>query len=225
MNKWLWPPLQDIGNQFSLPYDWQSLLAIKRLVIVTSVLLGLCFTSLLHLFTSTQRPLVSENRLKNMEWRMAYCSLRGIVTQGTLLWIGGKQRKKYEGAHIKESTFFLFRATPTSYGSSQDRGPVGAVLQVYTTATAMRDLSCVCNLHHSSGQHWILNSPSEGQDRTCILMDPSLSHDRNSKELIFYTPHYMFWFSRNWAVMQNRKVFNFIQQSKLCQPGSLELYR
>ena len=29
-------------------------------------------------------------------------------------------------------------------------------LQAYTTATATRDPSCVCNLHHSARQHWIL---------------------------------------------------------------------
>ena len=30
-------------------------------------------------------------------------------------------------------------------------------LMAYTTATAMPDLSHICNLHHSSRQHWILN--------------------------------------------------------------------
>uniref|UniRef100_A0A8D0ZDY0 C2 DOCK-type domain-containing protein n=1 Tax=Sus scrofa TaxID=9823 RepID=A0A8D0ZDY0_PIG len=29
----------------------------------------------------------------------------------------------------------------------------------------------ICNLHHSSRQHWILNPLSEARDRTCILMD------------------------------------------------------
>ena len=38
------------------------------------------------------------------------------------------------------------------------------------TATAMQDLSQVCNLHHSSQQHWILNPLSEARDRTQILM-------------------------------------------------------
>ena len=33
--------------------------------------------------------------------------------------------------------------------------------QPYTTATAMPDLSRVCDLHHSSQQHWILNLLSE----------------------------------------------------------------
>ena len=43
-------------------------------------------------------------------------------------------------------------------------------LLAYTTATAMQDLSRVCNLHHSSLQCWILNPVSEARDKTCNLM-------------------------------------------------------
>ena len=43
-------------------------------------------------------------------------------------------------------------------------------LLAYTTATAMKDLSCVCDLHHSSGQ--------------CPVLNP-LSHNRNSLFLLF----------------------------------------
>ena len=54
----------------------------------------------------------------------------------------------------------------------------------YTIAIAMPDLSLVCNLHHSSWQHQILNPLSEAGDQTCILMDASqiclLSHEGNS---------------------------------------------
>ena len=39
-------------------------------------------------------------------------------------------------------------------------------LLAYTTATATQDLSCVCGLHHSSLQGWILNPPSLARDRT-----------------------------------------------------------
>ena len=44
-------------------------------------------------------------------------------------------------------------------------------LPAYTTAAAMQDSSLVCDLHHSSRQHQILNPLSEARDRTCILMD------------------------------------------------------
>ena len=54
-----------------------------------------------------------------------------------------------------------------------------------TTATAMQDLSHVCDLHHSSRQCQILNPLNEARDGTCILMEASfvlnpLSHNGNS---------------------------------------------
>ena len=49
-------------------------------------------------------------------------------------------------------------------------------LPAYTTATATRDLSCICHLHHSSWQCWNLNPLSEARDQTCILMDTSWIH-------------------------------------------------
>ena len=44
-------------------------------------------------------------------------------------------------------------------------------LPAYTTATATQDPSRVCDLHHSSRQHWILNLLSEARDWPHILMD------------------------------------------------------
>ena len=49
-------------------------------------------------------------------------------------------------------------------------------LLVYTTATAMQDLSCIGDLYHSSQQCRILNPVSEARDPTCILMDASQIH-------------------------------------------------
>ena len=60
--------------------------------------------------------------------------------------------------------FFLFRVAPTTYGSSEPQLPA------HTTVTATRDLSHVCDLHHSSQ---ILNPLKEARDRTRILMDTS----------------------------------------------------
>ena len=63
-------------------------------------------------------------------------------------------------------------------------------LQAYTTATAIWDLSHICNLHHSSQQHWILNPLSKARDQTHISTDirwdlNPLSHNRNSPQSPF----------------------------------------
>ena len=46
-------------------------------------------------------------------------------------------------------------------------------LPAYTTATATRDLSHICDLYYSSWQCRILNPPREARDRTWNLMVPS----------------------------------------------------
>ena len=46
-------------------------------------------------------------------------------------------------------------------------------LQAYTTAAAMLDPSCVCDLHHVSQECQILKPLSEARDKTCPLMDPN----------------------------------------------------
>ena len=46
-------------------------------------------------------------------------------------------------------------------------------LPTHTTATATWDRSHVCDLHHSSKQHWILNPLSEARDWSHNLMVPS----------------------------------------------------
>ena len=55
----------------------------------------------------------------------------------------------------------------------------------YATAIATWDPSLLCDLHHSSWHHRILNPLREARDSTLILMDPSrvcelLSHEGNS---------------------------------------------
>ena len=51
-------------------------------------------------------------------------------------------------------------------------------LQAYARATATRDSSQVCDLHHSSQQCWILNPLSKARDGTHTLMDTSQVHYR-----------------------------------------------
>ena len=59
-------------------------------------------------------------------------------------------------------------------------------LSAYTTATAIWDLSLVCDLHHRSQQCWVLSPLNGASDGTRILMDTSrvpypLSHNGNSQ--------------------------------------------
>ena len=49
-------------------------------------------------------------------------------------------------------------------------------LLAYSIATAMWNLSYVCNLYHSSRQRQLLNPLSEATDQTCNLMVPSWIH-------------------------------------------------
>ena len=81
------------------------------------------------------------------------------------------------------SSYFLFfffsclfapsTAAPSACGDSQAWGLIGAVA---SRATATRDPSHICNLHHSSWQHQILNPLSKAGDRSCILMDAVWAH-------------------------------------------------
>ena len=72
------------------------------------------------------------------------------------------------------SFFFCFLGLHPRY-MEVPRPGVESKLQLpaYTTATATSALSHVCNLHHSSWQHRILNPLSEARDQTCNLMVPS----------------------------------------------------
>ena len=63
--------------------------------------------------------------------------------------------------------FFVFCFLgPHPQGMEVPRLGVESELQMpaYTTATDMPDLSRVCDLHHSSLQHWTLDPLSEARD-------------------------------------------------------------
>ena len=81
----------------------------------------------------------------------------------------------------------LFRVTPVAYGSSQARGQIGA-------SAAGLHHSHICDVHHSSRQHRMLNPLSEARDWIHILMDTShihnpLSHNRNSQKFLCLTSY------------------------------------
>ena len=76
------------------------------------------------------------------------------------------------------TTFFFFFFCfigPHSWHVEVPRLGVKSELQplAYTTAAAKEDLSHVCDLHHSSRQHQILNPRSKARDQTLFLMDTS----------------------------------------------------
>ena len=86
--------------------------------------------------------------------------------------------------------YFLFKATPVAYGSSQARSRIGAAAVVYTTGEAIPDPSRICNLRRSLWKGWILNPLNEARYGTCILMDSSWvlkpqSPSGNSKNWVF----------------------------------------
>ena len=80
---------------------------------------------------------------------------------------------------------FFFFLGPPPWHMEVPRLGVESELQLlaYTTASAMPDVSVVCNLHHSSWQHCIPDPLSEARDQTCILMDTSQISDEPQWEL------------------------------------------
>ena len=60
-----------------------------------------------------------------------------------------------------------------AYGTSRLQGESELQLPAYATATATRDPSHLCDLHHSSRQHQTLNPLSEAKDRTYVLVVPT----------------------------------------------------
>ena len=67
--------------------------------------------------------------------------------------------------------FAFFRAAPVTCDVSRVGAESELQLPAYTTAIAVWDPSRICDLHHSSQQHRILNSLSEARDQTHIPVD------------------------------------------------------
>ena len=59
------------------------------------------------------------------------------------------------------------------YGISQARDQIAAIAVSLHHSHVTQDLSCVCNLRHSSRHHRIPDPISEAKDQICILMDTS----------------------------------------------------
>ena len=78
-------------------------------------------------------------------------------------------------SQLKLHFFFglFWEPHPMTYGNSQVRGWMGTVASGLRYSHSSTRSEYVCNLHHSSGQRWILISLSKAKDWTRILMDAS----------------------------------------------------
>ena len=92
-----------------------------------------------------------------------------------------------------------------AYGDSQARGQIGAVAAGLRHRQSNTKSELVCDLHHSSQQHQILNPLSKARDQTCNLIVPSricfhcatMGTPRLPKfSLHMFTPNY------NWRFME-----------------------
>ena len=101
----------------------------------------------------------------------------------------------------------LFRAASAAYESSQASSQIGAAAGRLSCSSwpMLQPQPCsirapICNLHHSSQQHRILNPLSKARNQTCILMDISwvlnpLSHNRLGTR---FSSRYLHWDRKNY---------------------------
>ena len=89
-----------------------------------------------------------------------------------------------------QSQMFFLTAALAAVEVPRPAAKLGLQLLAYVTATAMLELSCVCELCYSLQQSWILNPLSKGRNQTHVLMDTSwvlnpLNHNGNSRRARF----------------------------------------
>ena len=120
---------------------------------------------------SSAPPLTSERKGKTETKRTEQVS--DYYTRAVPIWTADLDLKCISKAWVFLLCFLLFYVFiyflgPYPWHVDVPRLGVESQLQLpaYTTATAIRDPSCICDLHHSSGQHWILHLRSEARDQT-----------------------------------------------------------
>ena len=79
----------------------------------------------------------------------------------------------FAGFYLFIYLFMLFRALPMAYGSSQAGGQIRAAAASLYHSQSNMGSSRICNLHHSTQQHQILNPLIKGRNWTHVLMDTS----------------------------------------------------
>ena len=93
---------------------------------------------------------------------------------------GGLEQKTTDHDAVASSAFFFFFLVLPLQHMEAPRLGVKSELQLlaYITATATKDHSCVCNLHHSPRQCRMSNPLSKAREQTLIFMDTSQIHIR-----------------------------------------------
>ena len=94
-------------------------------------------------------------------------------------------------------------------------------LPAYTTVTAMRDLSQVCKLYHSSQQRQILDPRSKTRDRTRILKDSSQIHFRRTTmgtpcNTVLLTISLLLYSTRNLSIVLGENVMGDDMRKRMC---------
>ena len=109
--------------------------------------------------------------LSSLELWKAYILLLNFPTASPLIF----SKVFFLSFFLSFFLFFFVFLGPNPWHTEVPRLGVQSELQLpaYITATAMPEPSCICDLHHSSRQHWILNPLSEARHRTYVLMDAS----------------------------------------------------
>ena len=105
--------------------------------------------------------------IRPLAWEFPYAA-------GVALKKNSNSKKKKKNSSFYSYFIFYFFVFLGSHAQHMEIPMLGVELELqllaYTTATAMQDLSQVCDLHHSSWQCQILNPQSEARDWTCNLM-------------------------------------------------------
>ena len=90
-------------------------------------------------------------------------------------------------------------------------------LSTYTRTTTMPDSICICELHHSSWQCWLLNPLSEARGQTRILMNASSNGTcwATTGMPRFLFSFFLFFFLMNMSIV----VFWFVVPMRFCIYG------
>ena len=103
-----------------------------------------------------------------------YCKTNILLNCGLILKRQYNIKADQKQNFIIEKCFLLFLGQHLQHMDVPRLGVKSQLqLPAYTTATAMRDLNCVCNLHHSSLQGKIPHPLNKARGQTHILMKTS----------------------------------------------------